>query len=151
MPSTPATTTSTDLPMTDPHQGAGTTVTPRKASKQRDAVSAFLAGRATFSSAQDIYAALREQGNAIGLATVYRALQAMVDDREVDALRTDDGEAVYRRCGTQHHHHLVCRECGRTVEVEEPAVELWASTTAAEHGFRDVTHTLEIFGTCDQH
>ncbi len=145
----------TDPPMTDPpmtgHLARAGTSTARKSSKQRDAVSAFLAGRTTFCSAQDIYAALREQGNAIGLATVYRALQAMVDDHEVDALRTDDGEVVYRRCGAQHHHHLVCRECGRTVEVEEPAVERWASVTAAQYGFRDVSHTLEIFGICDQH
>ena len=64
-------------------------------------------------------------------------------------LRTDDGEAVYRRCSTgAHHHHLVCRSCGRTVEVEGPTVERWADAVSAEHGFRDVTHTLEIFGTC---
>ena len=57
-------------------------------------------------------------------------------------------EAVYRACSTHHHHHLVCRACGRTVEVEGPAVERWADKVAEDHGFRDVTHTLEIFGTC---
>ncbi|HEX8497444.1 MAG TPA: transcriptional repressor [Actinomycetales bacterium] len=127
------------------------TVTARKASRQRTAVSSYLSGRTTFASAQEIYAALRDGGNPIGLATVYRALQGMVEDGELDALRTDDGETVYRRCGTTHHHHLVCRQCGRTVEVEEPAVERWATTVAAQHGFGDVTHTLEIFGTCNQH
>ena len=66
-------------------------------------------------------------------------------------LRTDDGETVYRRCGTSHHHHLVCRECGRTVEVEAPDVERWATAVAAQHGFADVAHTLEIFGVCDRH
>ncbi|HQF04002.1 MAG TPA: transcriptional repressor, partial [Phycicoccus sp.] len=51
-----------------------------------------------------------------------------------------------------HHHHLVCRECGRTVEVEgPPAFEAWSDQVSAEHGFRDVTHTLEIFGTCSAH
>ena len=84
----------------------------------------------------------------VGLATVYRTLQALADDGEVDVLRTDDGEAVYRRCCTGHHHHLVCRACGRTVEVEGPTVERWADTVAAEHGFTDVRHTLEIVGTC---
>jgi Fur family ferric uptake transcriptional regulator len=59
---------------------------------------------------------------------------------------------VYRRCTSgAHHHHLVCRECGRTVEVEGPAVERWADAVAAQHGFRDVSHTLEIFGTCRDH
>ena len=127
------------------------TVTARKASKQRTAVSAYLDGQTTFASAQDIHAALRELGTPIGLATVYRALQTMVDDGELDALRTDEGETVYRRCGTSHHHHLVCRECGRTVEVEEPSVERWASRVAAQHGFSEVSHTLEIFGSCDRH
>lgn len=63
-------------------------------------------------------------------------------------LRTADGEAVYRRCSSGHHHHLVCRHCGATVEVEGPAVERWANAVAAEHGFSDIAHTLEIFGTC---
>jgi Fur family ferric uptake transcriptional regulator len=78
-------------------------------------------------------------------------VQALVDDGQIDALRTDDGESVYRRCGTGHHHHLVCRECGRTVEVEGPAVERWAAQVAAEHGFADVEHTVEIVGTCGRH
>jgi Fur family ferric uptake transcriptional regulator len=124
---------------------------PRRSGRQRDAVAAFLEGENTFRSAQSIHGELREQGSGIGLATVYRALQGLVEDREVDALRTDDGEVVYRRCSRGHHHHLVCRECGRTVEVEGPAVERWATRVAEEHGFRDVSHTLEIFGTCDRH
>ena len=63
-------------------------------------------------------------------------------------LRTEDGEAIYRRCSATHHHHLVCRACGATVEVEGPAVERWTRAVAAEHGYADVSHTLEIFGTC---
>lgn len=127
------------------------TATARRTSRQRVAVATYLGDRSTFCSAQEIYAALRDSGNPIGLATVYRALQGMVEDDEVDALRTDEGESVYRRCGTAHHHHLVCRLCGRTVEVEEPALERWAGKVAAEHGFAEVSHTLEIFGTCDRH
>jgi Fur family ferric uptake transcriptional regulator len=125
--------------------------TPRRIGPQREAVAAFLEGENTFRSAQSIHGELREQGSSIGLATVYRALQGLVEDSQVDALRTDDGEVVYRRCSRGHHHHLVCRDCGRTVEVEGPAVETWASRVAEEHGFRDVSHTLEIFGTCDRH
>jgi Fur family transcriptional regulator, ferric uptake regulator len=122
--------------------------TRRKASRQRTAVDALLRGSEEFRSAQDIYARLRQQGNPVGLATVYRALQSLADDGEVDVLRTDEGEAVYRRCSTGHHHHLVCRGCGRTVEVEGSAVERWASAVAAEHGFDDVDHVVEVFGTC---
>jgi Fur family ferric uptake transcriptional regulator len=120
----------------------------RKASPQRAAVDALLRDGGDFRSAQEIYAQLRERGNPVGLATVYRALQSLAEDGEVDVLRTDDGEAVYRRCSTGHHHHLVCRECGYTVEVEGRAVERWASEVARSHGFDEVDHMVEVFGTC---
>ena len=102
-----------------------------------------------FTSAQDLHASLRGAGAKVGLATVYRTLSTLVDTGEVDVLRNDDGESVYRMCSTGHHHHLVCRSCGRTVEIEGPAVERWADSVAAEHGFTAVEHTLEIVGTCD--
>lgn len=116
---------------------------------RRDTVRVALSANDGFRSAQDIYATLRADGTKIGLTTVYRALQALSQSGEVDVLRTDDGESVYRACRTdEHHHHLVCRVCGRTVEVAGPVVERWAEAVGAEHGFVDVTHTVEIFGTC---
>jgi Fur family ferric uptake transcriptional regulator len=124
------------------------TVTERRSTRQRSAVASFLKEQETFRSAQDIHAELRAQGHAIGLATVYRALQTMVEDGDVDALRTGDGESVYRRCGGAHHHHLVCRVCGRTVEVQDRPVARWADRVALEHGFVGVEHQVEVFGTC---
>ena len=120
----------------------------RRPTRQRAAVTAVLAEQAEFRSAQELHALLRDAGDPVGLATVYRNLQAMAAEGEIDMLRTDEGEAVYRACSTGHHHHLVCRACGRTVEVEGPTVEAWATRVSAEHGFTDVHHTLEIFGTC---
>ena len=120
----------------------------RRPTRQQAAVAELLERSDDFLSAQTVHARLREAGDAVGLATVYRTLQAMVEAGAVDVLRTDDGEAVYRACSTHHHHHLVCRACGRTVEVEGPAVETWADRVAGDHGFSDVTHTIEIFGTC---
>jgi Fur family ferric uptake transcriptional regulator len=125
-----------------------TSGTTRRPTRQQAAVADLLEKSDDFTSAQTVHARLSEAGAGVGLATVYRTLQAMVDAGTVDVLRTDDGEAVYRACSTHHHHHLVCRACGRTVEVEGPAVERWADKIADEHGFSDVTHTLEIFGTC---
>jgi Fur family ferric uptake transcriptional regulator len=101
-----------------------------------------------FRSAQEIHDLLEQRGDSVGLATVYRTLQKLADAGEVDMLRTEDGEAIYRRCSDAHHHHLVCRSCGATIEVEGPAVERWTRAIAAEHGYSDVSHTLEIFGTC---
>ena len=122
--------------------------TTRRTGPQRSAVATLLGEQESFRTAQELYAQLREQGNTIGLATVYRALQALVEDGEVDVLRSDDGEAAYRRCSTGHHHHLVCRSCGRTVEVEGQDVERWARSVADAHGFSQVDHLVEVFGTC---
>ena len=119
-----------------------------RTTRQRAAVAAVFDDLEGFHSAQEVHSRLRSAGDTVGLSTVYRAVQALADDGELDSIRTDNGEAIYRRCSTTHHHHLVCRSCGRTVEVSGPAVERWASAVADEHGFRDGSHDLEIFGTC---
>jgi Fur family ferric uptake transcriptional regulator len=102
-----------------------------------------------FRTAQQLHAQLRESGANVGLTTVYRNLAMMTESGDVDVLLGEDGEARYRACGTEHHHHLVCRGCGFTVEVTAEPVERWAQRTAADHGFRDVSHTVEIIGLCD--
>jgi len=116
--------------------------------RQRRAVAEVLTTFEDFRSAQEIHGLLAERGETVGLATVYRTLQRLAEADEVDVLRTEDGEAVYRRCSPTHHHHLVCRSCGATVEVEGPAVEQWTRAIADEHGYADLSHSLEIFGTC---
>lgn len=103
-----------------------------------------------FASAQELYQLMQRGGAKIGLTTVYRSLQTLVDGSLVDLLRREDGEAMYRLCGDSHHHHLVCKKCGRTVEIEGAAIEKWAVSVATEHGFRDVGHTAELFGTCSR-
>ncbi len=121
-----------------------------RATKQRGAIAHALESVSEFKSAQELHEQLRADGESIGLTTVYRNLQAMADAGAVDTLRTDSGEALFRMCSGEHHHHLVCRDCGRTVEVTDRAVEAWSARTAAAHGFTDVTHTLEIFGRCKE-
>ena len=120
-----------------------------RATRQRAAVAAALDEVDEFRSAQDLHDMLKHKGDSVGLTTVYRTLQSLAEAGEVDVLRTSEGESVYRRCSSgEHHHHLVCRVCGKAVEVEGPAVEKWTRSVAAAHGYREVSHTLEIFGTC---
>jgi Fur family ferric uptake transcriptional regulator len=120
-----------------------------RTTRQRTAVAELLGRVDGFRSAQELHELLRKEGASVGLTTVYRHVQALADAGEVDVLRHEDGEAVYRRCASSaHHHHLVCRDCGRSVEIEGPAVEKWTKKVADDHGFTDVQHTLEIFGTC---
>lgn len=121
---------------------------PRR-TRQRAAVDEVLDASDDFMTAQELHAVLRENGYGVGLATVYRTLQTLADDGAVDVLRLAGGESAYRRCADEsHHHHLVCRSCGATVEVAGPAVERWTRRVADENGYIDVSHTLEIFGTC---
>lgn len=120
----------------------------RRNTRQRDAVRHALGEATGFVSAQQLHLVLRNHGSTIGLATVYRTLTDLAVAGEADALQSQDGEVLYRACTTSHHHHLICRICGKTVEVEASRLETWADEVAAEHGFTQTSHTIEIFGKC---
>jgi Fur family ferric uptake transcriptional regulator len=120
-----------------------------RGTRQAAALNAVLSDLPAFSSAQDIHAELRRRGERVGLTTVYRHLQVLSENGAVDTIRDPNGETLYRRCETNaHHHHVTCRGCGHSVEVEGRAVERWADRVAAEAGFVDIDHTVEIFGHC---
>lgn len=121
-----------------------------RSTRQRSAIADVLREQSGVHSAQEYFDLLRNRGQRIGLTTVYRTLQALVASGDVDMLVGADGEARYRGCGQAlgHHHHLVCRQCGRTVEIAATEVEQWASSVAVAHGFTSVDHTVELVGTC---
>ncbi|MEU4421749.1 Fur family transcriptional regulator [Actinoplanes sp. NPDC024001] len=119
-----------------------------RSTRQRGEVMALLQEMDGARSAQQLHMMLRERGAKVGLTTVYRTLQLLVDAGDADATRLPGGEQLFRLCSRTHHHHLVCRDCGKTVEVAGPAVERWADQVATDNGFTDVSHTIEIFGTC---
>jgi Fur family ferric uptake transcriptional regulator len=120
-----------------------------RSTRQKRALSGVLAETDRFRSAQEVHAALRARGERVGLTTVYQQLRTLAAAGLIDSLRSDAGELLYRHCDTaKHHHHLVCRECGRTVEVEDTVVWRWAERVAADAGFVNVAHQLEFSGTC---
>jgi Fur family transcriptional regulator, ferric uptake regulator len=134
---------------TAPPAGSGVRGTRVRGTRQSAALNEVLQDLSGFRSAQDIHAELRRRGERVGLTTVYRHLQVLSEDGAVDTLRDESGETLYRRCETSaHHHHVTCRSCGRSVEVEGRAIERWTQRVAAEAGFVDVDHTVEIFGRC---
>lgn len=118
--------------------------------KQRQLVLDHMIATREFLTAQQVHAELRSNGESIGLATVYRALQGLAKAQLVDSIRTAEGETAYRRCSDMHHHHLICRECGRTVEIVGDELESWAQRVAAEHGFTEPEHFAEIYGLCSR-
>lgn len=132
--------------------------------RQKDAIVEALRANTEFMSAQQLHQILEEDGHHIGLATVYRQLNALVDNGLADTVRLD-GQQLFRLCGEElgcqedgmllhsprpihhHHHHLVCTSCGTTVEIDPPS-EDWLRQAAAAHGFTLESHTLELFGLC---
>ncbi len=121
----------------------------QRMTKQRQAVLDELTRVNDFRSAQQIFEDLRTNGQHVGLATVYRSLQGLAEDGRIDALRSSEGESLYRICTSNgHHHHLVCRECGHAEEIEQSQIEAWVTSVARGHGFANVEHSLELFGTC---
>jgi Fur family transcriptional regulator, ferric uptake regulator len=129
-----------------PAWGRGTRV---RGTRQAEALASVLGSLPGFLSAQQIHAELRRRGERIGLTTVYRHLQVLSEGGQLDTIRDAGGETLYRRCRSEtHHHHLICRQCGSSVEVEGRAVEQWAEKVAAESGFTAVDHTVELVGLC---
>jgi Fur family ferric uptake transcriptional regulator len=143
-------------PTEGPHSGA---VSGRlRNTRQAASVEAVLREADGFRTAQDLFAELRGRGDRIGLTTVYRHLNMLAEQGSADVVHTAEGEAQFRLCGQAqvdgepgHHHHLVCRVCGRSVEVSGPEVEAWADRVAAAAGYTEISHTLEVFGLCPEH
>ncbi|MDO5747056.1 MAG: transcriptional repressor [Actinomycetaceae bacterium] len=123
----------------------------QRRTKQRSAVLEILNNVDGFHSAQELHTLLRDSGYSVGLATVYRNLELLSTKGEIDVIRSEDGEALYRRCDEQlHHHHLVCRECGRTEDLESQEVEQWVESVAKKYKFTDVAHSADLFGLCEE-
>jgi Fur family ferric uptake transcriptional regulator len=121
----------------------------RRHTRQRDAIAEALRAAHGFRSAQALHEEITKAGSKVGLTTVYRALQDLSDEGQVDVLRTDSGEARYRMCAqAEHHHHLVCSDCGMSVEIEADVIETWVEKAARHHGFHLTDHTAEVYGLC---
>ena len=120
-----------------------------RATRQGTAIVDALRASPSFRSAQEIHGELRAAGQQIGLTTVYRHLQRLADDGRVDVLRQAEGDVRYRYCASDaHHHHIVCRLCGRSTETDCPELSEWADHVAASLGYSDVSHAVEVFGVC---
>jgi Fur family ferric uptake transcriptional regulator len=137
-----------------PAQRAGGRI---RITRQSAAIEDALRDADGFRTAQELFDQVRSNGQKVGLTTVYRHLNLLAELGRADVVHRADGEAQFRLCGAhaepaeEHHHHVVCRVCGRSEQVSAPEVEDWAERVAQAAGYTDISHTVEVFGLCPEH
>lgn len=107
---------------------------------------ALQGGRAL--SAQEVHERARGECAELGLSTVYRTLVSLADSGLIDAIGQHEGEATYRLCSGRHHHHLVCRECRRVIELSRCDLSPIEAEIARDHDFDVDGHSLTFHGVC---
>lgn len=116
---------------------------------QRRLVVERLAGLGRALSAQELYDLLRAERPSLGRATVFRTLDHLVEVGLAQRFEGDNHVYLYSSCHGGHHHHLMCRGCGATLEIEDDAVELLLEDVQRRHGFRLDHDRLDFYGLCE--
>ena len=116
----------------------------------RRAVVEFLGRQDCCFSAQEIHDAVRAEGVAVGIASVYRALESLDQSRLVQRIDLGDGVARYEPAlaGGEHHHHFVCGDCGKVEPFEDPTLEAALERIAGGRGYDVGTHDVVLRGAC---
>jgi Fur family ferric uptake transcriptional regulator len=117
--------------------------------RPRELIADILRGDRRFFSAAEIHHALDQAGVKVSLSTVYRTLDHLQTKGDVTTRIDTAGEAAYMICEPErHHHHAICRACGRVEDVACTAIEQFAELLRTASGFQLDGHAMEFFGTC---
>jgi Fur family transcriptional regulator, ferric uptake regulator len=117
--------------------------------RQRDLIAQLVFLSEDHPSVDAIIRRLRERGETVGTATVYRTLEVLVESRLVRAHDFGEGFKRYEPLSPQaHHEHLICERCGSVVEFQNERLERMLPTIADEHAFQHSRHRVEIYGVC---
>ena len=100
-------------------------------------------------SAEEVYKALIEQGEDVGLATVYRVLTQFEQAGMVERHNFENNLSVFEITQDEHHDHLVCDVCGKIIEFHNTTIEEQQIKVAAEYGFKLSGHSLVLYGICN--
>jgi len=99
-------------------------------------------------SAENVYRALMDDGEEIGLATVYRVLAQFVTAGLVEKHHFEGGQAVFELSEKSHHDHIVCVTCGKVEEFFDETIENRQKQVAIEKGYEVTDHSLTLYGKC---
>ncbi|WP_221077097.1 ferric iron uptake transcriptional regulator [Agarivorans aestuarii] len=99
-------------------------------------------------SAEDLYKLLIDQGEEIGLATVYRVLNQFDDAGIVTRHHFEGGKSVFELNSQHHHDHLVCLDCGKVIEFNDDMIEQRQKDIAVENNIKLTNHSLYLYGNC---
>jgi len=116
--------------------------------KQRQHVIAALRSARRYLTARELHERLRSTRPRIGLATIYRTLEALRELGLVSASGGARAEAAYVWCASEHHHHAICSRCGRVDDVPCTSLPAYERILARGLGFAMTGHQLEFFGVC---
>jgi Fur family ferric uptake transcriptional regulator len=123
-----------------------------RVTRPRRAVAELIANRGGHFTSSDLLSDARRGRRSLGRATLFRNLELFTELGALERLDLPTGEHAYVACEPeQHHHHVVCRACGRSVEVEDSGLQSVVSEIARRSGFSIDTHRLELFGLCPIH
>ena len=116
--------------------------------RPREQIAQIMRDQQRYLSAAEIFALLKKARTKVSLSTVYRTLDLLASKGEVSSRTDQQGEATYVTCAPTHHHHAICRACGRVEEVACDAMERFADALRSYHGFELDEHAMEFFGRC---
>ena len=120
-----------------------------KITKQRRAVLEAFLGIEDHISAEDLYRIVSAKEPKIGLATVYRTLSLLTESGLAAELDFGDGQKRYEhKYQHSHHDHMICTQCGKIIEFQNPMIEKLQEDAAREHRFEMTSHKLDLFGLC---
>jgi Fur family ferric uptake transcriptional regulator len=111
----------------------------------------FLSHQDCCLSAQEIHDRVRAKGARIGIASVYRALEGLAELGLVQRVDLGDGVSRFEPADPtgDHHHHLVCDDCGRVEPFADPALEAALERVAGGRGYDVAAHDVVLRGACE--
>lgn len=116
--------------------------------RPREQIADVLRAQRRYLSAAEVHRLLERKRAKVSLSTVYRTLGLLESKGEASSRVDDQGEATYVLCAPTHHHHAICRACGKVEEVDCGAMERFAEALRKHHGFELDAHSMEFFGRC---